>query len=266
MSTTLANPATELAAERLLRGARSLVQGGEPASALPMLDRLARLPGHAATAAGLQAEALFKLADYSGAETAASAALLAEPEAGPLRILRARIRQALGHDHGAIEDAAAAVMAAPDDSDAKVLLAECLLEDRRFDEAIWFLGEAMRARPADVPLKARLGRAFLLAGHHEAARELLDHCAELAPRLGGLAGLRAQLLLLCGEPAAAEAMARAALADGVVESGLFSVLGHALVAQYRIQESSPVFAAAARLSKHDRYLAELAVATAEGEA
>jgi predicted Zn-dependent protease len=266
MSTTLADPATELAAERLLRGARTLVEGGEPAGALPMLDRLARLPGHAAAAAGLQAEAFFKMANYQAAETAATVALSATPDAGPLRGLRARIRQALGQEHGAIEDAAAAVMAAPADPDAKVLLAECLLEDRRFDEAIWFLGEAMAARPTDIPLKARLGRAFMLAGHHEAARELLDHCATQAPRLGGLAGLRAQVLLLMGEAAAAEEMARAALADGIVESGLFSVLGHALVAQYRIQESGPVFAAAARLATHDRYLAELAAATAEGEA
>jgi len=266
MSTLTADPTADLAAQRLLQGARSLLEMGEPAGALPMLDRLARLPGQAGAAAGLRAEALFKLADYGAAEAAATDALAADPEAAALRTLRARIRQALGHGHAAIEDAAAAVMATPGDAAAKVLLAECLLEDHRHDEAVWFLGEALAARPEDVALKARLGRAFMLGGQHEAAEELLDHCAALAPRLSGLAGLRAQLRLLMGEVAAAEAMARAAIAEGIVEAGVYSVLGHALIAQYRIEEARPVFAAAARLAKHDRYLAEIAAATAEGEA
>jgi predicted Zn-dependent protease len=246
---------------RLLEAAQRLLRDRRPEDALPMLERLVRLPTHARAALPLQAEALLNLGRLEPAEAAATTALAEAPADGALLRLRAQIRLARGDHHGAIDDAATAVMTEPEDPAGKALLGGGLLEVQRFAEAIWFLGEALRGRPEDPFIMAALGRAFMLGGYHEAAAELLAHCAAVAPQLSGLAGLRAQALLLAGDAAGAEAMARAALAAGQIEAGLYSVVGHALVSQYRIDEAGPLFAAAARLAPEDRYLAELAAAT-----
>ena len=138
---------------------------------------------------------------------------------------RSRIRLACGQRSGAIDDAAAAVMATPWDPDAKALLGTTLLEERRFDEAIWFLGEALRADAANPAIQARLGQAFMLAGRHAAAAELLAHCAATAGGTPGLAALQAQNILLAGDAATAIALARTALAAGAADAALHSVLG-----------------------------------------
>ncbi|WP_043341545.1 tetratricopeptide repeat protein [Belnapia moabensis] len=128
---------------RLHAGARQLLQDRRPEEALPMLDRLARLPGLAAAAALMRAEALATLERLPEAETAADQALAADPEWSAARQIRARIRLARGEVKQGIDDAAAAVMATPWDPAAKALLGTALLEIRCFDEAIWFLNEAI---------------------------------------------------------------------------------------------------------------------------
>ncbi|WP_158292394.1 tetratricopeptide repeat protein [Paracraurococcus ruber] len=251
-----ADPAIAL---RLAQEARALLRDGQAAEALPMLDRLAALG--APPAAALRAEAMLQLGRGGEAEAAADAALAAMPEDAPLRRLRARIRMARGRHAGAAEDAAAAVMADPTELSGRLLLAAALTEEGRHDEAIWFAGEAWRADPDNPDLQYRLGRAFLRAGRHEAATELLAHCEAVAPRLPGLAALRAHAALLGGDAAAAEALARAALARGIAEGAVHSVLAHALVTQGRLAEAGPHFAAAARMAPQNGYLAHLAAAT-----
>lgn len=254
-----AEAAATLAA-RLHAGARRLLRDHRPEEALPMLDRLAMLPGHDAAAAILRAEALAALERLPEAEAAADRALAADPEWSAARQLRARIRLARGQSRQAVEDAAAAVMATPWDPGAKALLGTGLLELQCFDEAIWFLGEAMRADPDNAGIKIRLGRAFMLAGRHAPAAEILAHCAAHGAGTPGLVALQAQNALAAGEAAAAEALLRAALAAGDNDAAVQSGLAHVLVATGRIEEAGPHFTAAARLAPRNGYLAHLAAA------
>ncbi|MFC7476910.1 tetratricopeptide repeat protein [Dankookia sp. GCM10030260] len=246
---------TPLLADRLAAQARALLRDGRAEEALPMLDRLG------AAQAPLRAEAMLQLHRLPEAEAAADLALAEATEDAPLRRLRARIRLARGHHAAAAEDAAAAVMAAPGDTAGRLLLAAALLEEGRHDEAIWFLGEAWRADPGNPLLQARLGQAFMRAGRHEAAAEMLAHCEQQAPWTPGIAALRAQAALLADDAPEAERLARAAIARGLVEGALHSVLAHALVSQDRLAEAGPHFAAAARLAPDSAYLAHLAAAS-----
>ncbi|WP_165982391.1 tetratricopeptide repeat protein [Dankookia rubra] len=245
--------------DRLANQAHALLRDGRAEEALPMLDRLGRLGAPASAA--LRAEAMLQLLRLEEAETAADAALAGTTDDARLHRLRARIRLARGHHAGAAEDAATAVMAAPGDTAGRLLLATALLEEGRHDEAIWFLGEAWRADPGNAALQARLGQAFMRAGRHEAAAELLAHCEQQAPSTPGIAALRAQAALLADDAPEAERLARAALARGIVEGAVHSVLAHALVSQGRLAEAGPHFAAAARLSPASHYLAHLAAAS-----
>ena len=245
---------------RLHAGARQLVRENRPAEALPMLDRLARLPGLDAAAAILRAEALAALERLPEAEAAADLALAGDPGWSAALQLRARIRLARGRRPAAIDDAAAAVMATPWDPGAKALLGTALLEERCFDEAIWFLGEAMRAEPANAGIQTRLGQAFMLAGRHEAAAELLAHCAATGGGRPGLVALQAQNALLSGDAVGAEAMLRTALAAGTADAGVHSVLAHVLLVRGRMEDAAPHFTAAARLAPGNGYLAHLAAA------
>ncbi|RYI79500.1 MAG: tetratricopeptide repeat protein, partial [Acetobacteraceae bacterium] len=245
---------------RLHANARQLVRDHRPEEALPMLDRLARLPGLDAAAAILRAEALAALDRLPEAEAAADLALAKDPAWSAALQLRARIRLARGHRPAAIDDAAAAVMATPWDPGAKALLGTTLLEERCFDEAIWFLGEAMRAEPGNAAVQTRLGQAFMLAGRHEAAAELLAHCAATSGGRPGLVALQAQNALLAGDAAGAEAMLRAAMAAGTADAGVHSVLAHVLLVHGRMEDAAPHFTAAARLAPGNGYLAHLAAA------
>ena len=262
---TIAAAPDALLGARLHAGARQLLQDRRPEEALPMVDRLGRLPGLAPAAALLQAEALAALERLPEAEAAADRALEADPEWSAARQVRARIRLARGEGKGAIDDAAAAVMATPWDPPAKALLGIALLEARCFDEAIWFLGEAVSVNPADAGLRARLGQAFMLAGRHEAAAEQFALCRSQAPEHLRFVALQAQNALLAGDTAAAIALAETCLGAGIPDGSLHNVLAHALVGAGRLAEAGPHFTAAARLSPGDGYLAHLAAA-ATGQA
>ncbi|MCO6420052.1 tetratricopeptide repeat protein, partial [Siccirubricoccus sp. KC 17139] len=180
--------------------------------------------------------------------------------AAPALLLRAHARQACGRLDQAIDDAAAAVMAVPADPGAKLALGNILAERGRFDEAIFFLGEAFRARPEDALIQLRLGQAFMLAKKHEAAAEILAHCVARHPDLPGAAALEAQNRLVAGDAVGAAALARAALARGLTEAALHSVLAHALIAEADTEGAARHLTAAARLAPENPYLAHLAAA------
>lgn len=245
---------------RLHASARQLVREHRPAEALPMLDRLARLPGLDGAAAILRAEALAALEQLPAAEAAADLALAGDPGWSAALQLRARIRLARGQRRAAIDDAAAAVMATPWDPEAKALLGTALLEERCFDTAIWFLGKALRADPANPDIQSRLGQAFMLSGRHAAAAEMLAHCVTASGGAPGLVALQAQNALLAGDAAGAEALLRAALATGASDAALHSVLAHVLLVRGRMADAAPHFTAAARLAPRNGYLAHLAAA------
>jgi len=247
---------------RLAEDAASAMRHGRFAEALPLVERLGRLPDAPAGTAALRAEALLGLGRLEAAEAAADLAIVAD-DAADTRQLRARIRLARGDAAAAADDAAAAVMATPGDRVAKGLLGACLLEASRWDEALFFLGDI--ATDSDPPSVLQLAHAFARSGRAEAADELLAHCLTRWPGLPGLAGIRTQAALLAARAEEAEAIARAAIAADGPSPALLALLAHAEVAQGRLAEGSATLAAAARLAPEDGYLAHLAAAAA-GEA
>ncbi len=259
-------PAAQAAslAARLTESAHAAMRRRRPAEALPPLDRLRVLPGEEGQAEAMRAEALLQLSRFEEADVAAAASLLSAPHSSPRLQLRARAQLGRGLRREGIASAADAVMADPADASAKALLGLALMEEGVLEEAIYFLGLAFQGDPGNPMIQLRLAQAFMRDNRHEAAAELLAHCAAVAPDLQGLAALRAMNALAAGRADEAVALARAAIDRQGPDAGLASVLAHALEAAGRREESAPAFRAAARLAPADPYLAHLA-ATMSGE-
>jgi len=261
MNLLRAQPAPPEAAARLLERGRGLLRDRRPADAALLLSRAAGLPGAPAEAHGLLAEALMESQQPEAACAAADAAL-ALAEDGALRLLRARIRRALGDARGAMDDAAAAVMAHPSDREAKSLLATCLSEAGRHDEAIFLFHQVFMAEPEAPHRAAMLAMAMMRAGRHEAAEELYALAHSMAPYARGIVPLRAQNALLGGDPHQAIALVEGALGQQQGEAALYSVLGQAQQRLGRQAEAAAAYAEAARLDPANAYLRHLAAATA----
>ena len=150
------------------------MRDGKAVEALPFLDRLARIPGHAGDAAAVLAEALLVLGRPAEAEAAATAMLAAGDAGDPVLLgLRAEARLAQGDGRGAMADAAELVIADPASPRAKALLGRVLLAAARLDEAILLLGQAFAAAPHDGAVRIALAEALAAAGRPEDAEELL---------------------------------------------------------------------------------------------
>ena len=161
-------------AERLQARARGLVRDGKAMEALPLLDRLARIPGRAGDAAAALAEALLVLGRPAEAEAAATAMLSAGDAGNPLLLsLRAEARLARTDHRGALADAADLVIADPASPRAKALLGRALLAAARLEEAILLLGQAFAAAPHDSAVRITLAEALAAAGRQEDAEALL---------------------------------------------------------------------------------------------
>jgi predicted TPR repeat methyltransferase len=256
--------AEQVIAERLMAKASLLLESRRPAEALPLLERLHHLAQVPAQAREARAIALLAMGRFNDAADAAGEALITLPGSAALLQLRGRARLAMGQDLAAADDAAAAVMADSGSNDAKGLLAETLMKLGKPEEAIFLAWRVAEALPQDMSAQLRLAQAFILAGRHAAADELLAALEARAPLLALPIALRAQNKLLMHDAAEAERMTRAALDRGMVEVSLHSVLAHALVAQCRLPEAGVHFRAAARLAPHDAYLAHLASASEGG--
>ena len=167
-------PPSPALADRLQARARGLVRDGKAVEALPFLDRLARIPGHAGDAAAVLAEALLVLGRPAEAEAAASA-MLSDGDAGdPVLLgLRAEARLAQGDHRGAMADAAELVIADPASPRAKALLGRVLLAAARLHEAVLLLGQAFAAAPHDDAVRIALAEALAAVGRLEDAEELL---------------------------------------------------------------------------------------------
>lgn len=257
--TTAASP-QDAASQRLLQRGRDLLRDRRPADAALLLSRAAELPGAPAEAHGLLAEALLETGETEAALLAADAALALREE-GALRLLRARIRRALGQTDGAMDDAAAAVMADPTDREAKALLANCLSEAGRHDDAIFLFHQVFVAEPEAPHRAAMLAMAMMRGGRHAAAEELFALAHSMAPYARGIVPLRAQNLLLGGDAAGAIVLIEAALGRQQSEAALFSVLGQAHQRLGQAAAAAAAYAEAARLDPSNTYLRHLAAAT-----
>lgn len=258
------HPNGDLAA-RLAAVAVAALRAHRPKEALPSLDRLRLLPGEAGRAAALRAETLLALGEAAAADGAAAEALALDPGDAQRLALRARAHWACGRPLDALDAAAAAVLAAPDDIAALTLFAALLGSERRFDDAVQVLEDALRRRPDAPDLLLRLGTALRCAGRHREAAAALDRCAAIAPGQPGLALARAQAALARREIDAAIALAEAGLRRLGADAALYSTLAHALDAAGRREDAAVALRAAARLAPEDAYIAHL-VATADGAA
>lgn len=254
---------------RLLDRGRSMLSERRNAEALLLLERAVVVPGAPPEAFGLLAEALLEAGRAGEALAAADAALASRGEDGTLRLLRARIRRDQGDAKGAMEDAAAAVMALPGRFEAKTLLAICLSEAGRHDEALFFFHQVFEGQPGNALAVSMLAMAFMRASRHEAAAELYAFAEELTDKPRGLVVLRAQNAILAGDAQGAITLLEAALAATPRESGIWSMLGQAYHRLGLFDRAGDAYAEASALEPGNAYLRHLAVAVgarpAEGD-
>lgn len=265
MLASAAETAPAAALARLMERGTALLQQGRAAESVELFRRAAAVPEAPALAHGLLAEALEasgKLPEALDAADRAVGAAGAEP--AWLRA-RARIRRALGHSLGGLDDAAAAVMADPSDNESKSLLGICLSEAGRHDEALLLLHQAFAAEPHSAQRAAVLAFAFLRAGRHAAAEEVFALAEAMAPQAPGIAALRAQNALAAGEPERAAAIAEAAVARCPGDAPLLSVLGQTRQRLGQHAAALEAYAEALRLDPGSGYLRHL-VAALGGEA
>ena len=244
---------------RLLDRGRSMLNERKFPEALLMLERAAGVPGAPPEAFGLLAEALMESGRSDDALMAADAALAASDSDGTLRLLRARIRRGQGDARGGMDDAAAAVMAMPTSSEAKTLLATCLSEAGRHDEALFFFHQVFASQPDNALAAAMLAMAFMRASRYEAAEELYALAECLAEKPRGLVVLRAQNAILAGDAQRAATMLEAALVASP-ESGIWAMLGQAYHRLGLIERAAKAYAEASALDPGNAYLRHLAAA------
>ncbi len=92
----------------------------------------------------------------------------------------------------------------PQSQDVRVELAEVLVKQTRYGEALEVLERAAGAKPAEV--RALRGECLWAQGRATEARSLLDEALATYPRHGGLLALRAKIHLAEDEPEAAAAL------------------------------------------------------------
>ncbi|MDB5413477.1 MAG: methyltransferase protein [Rubritepida sp.] len=260
-------PAARMAADpqvlmRLLDRGRNMLRDRRAVEAILMFERAVTIPGAPAEAFGLLAEALLEGGRADEALQAADTALAAKDADGMLHLLRGRIRRVRGDAAGGMEDAAAAVMAHPSSGEAKTLLAICLSEADRHDEALFFFHQVLTSKPEDAHGNAMLAMAFMRAGEHEAAEELYARVESLAKNPRAVVVLRAQNAILAGEPERAIAMLEAAVlqADPGKECVIWAMLGQAYHRVGRDAQAATAYSQASALDPENGYLRHLAVA------
>ncbi|TCI00002.1 methyltransferase domain-containing protein [Roseococcus sp. SYP-B2431] len=253
---------------RLLDRGRDMLSARRTAEALLMLERAVLVPEAPPEAFGLLAEALLEAGRTEEALRAADTALAARGADGMLRLLRARIRRGNNDARGGLDDAAAAVMADPGSLEAKTLLATCLSEAGRHDEALFFFHQVFEAQPGSALAAAMLAMGFMRANRHEAAEELYALAEGLSGKPRGLVVLRAQNAILAGDAQRAAGMLEAALA-AAPDSALWSMLGQAYHRLGLTDRAGEAYAEASALEPGNAYLRHLAVAVgarpAEGD-
>lgn len=102
-----------------------------------------------------------------------------------------------------------------------------------------FLERAMKARPRSVRGLLAATTSDLVDGDLQAARARLATLSELAPKRRAVRAAQAALAFLAGDAARAETLAAALEAEDAGDSSASSLLGRALVEQYRFAEAIP---------------------------
>jgi predicted TPR repeat methyltransferase len=260
-------------ADRLLAEAGRLMERGQPAEAMPLVQT-ATLLAPSAPAWMALGRARAALADAPGTIEACGRAIALGGESAEALLMRARAHARLGNAPALLADAAGAVCLSPRCTDARTLLAQALLMAEEYDEALAVLGELWREQPDDPLAALRLAEAFQRAGRREAADELaaaLLDTVPLSPVQRRLAhGVLAQNALASGDHEAALDAARRGIADAGADMPLLSLAGHARLNAGDAAGAAGDINAALALAPQDGYLRHLSAALnadiAEGRA
>jgi Tfp pilus assembly protein PilF len=143
----------------------------------------------------LRSEFAMKDRDPEAAIGYLRAVLRDRPSSGPIQSMLARAYQANGQVSIAEQTLRTAMVAAPQDSSLRAELGDLLVSQKRADEAVKLLEEAVRADPGDVRLRESLIRAYLVQPNLEAARTGAEDLKTLRPNAAAgfyYAGLAAE--------------------------------------------------------------------------
>lgn len=266
-----------------LQLARTLLDAGQPAAVLPLLEEGLKLDADQHTARLMLAEAERRL----GRTDAAVARLTAMVKAEQLPVDACLALSALEEARDRPADAQgwldrAQAKSAPPELRPQAALVEFLLRQRRPGEAraaaktllglapehvgalllsaraALASGDAAGARPylvqagrladGDVVLLAAVGRLQMAAGDAAGARYTLDKALQLQPAQPALQRLGVEAVLLAGDAPEAEARARRMLEQSPKSALGYSLLGQAALARQKTAAAIDAFAQAQRLA------------------
>jgi putative PEP-CTERM system TPR-repeat lipoprotein len=266
-----------------LQLARTLLDAGQPAAVLPLLEDGLKLDPDQHTARLVLAEAERRL----GRADAAVARLTAMVKAEQLPVDAYLALSALEEARGRTADAQAwldraQAKAGPHELRPQAALVEFLLRQRRAGEAraaakallgmapdhvgalllmsraALASGDGAGARPylvqagrladGDIVLLATVGRLQMAAGDAAAARYTLDKALQLQPAQPALQRLGVEAALLAGDVAEAEARARRVLEQSPKSALGYSLLGQAALARQKTAAAIDAFTQAQRLA------------------
>jgi protein O-mannosyl-transferase len=171
--------------------------------------------------------------------------LLLEVPAAQVMLGRAYARQARWNE--GIAEVRQAIAKAPGNSDARLALADILLEQEKSDEAIAAYQDYLRMRPADVGALTHLGVLLMSSGRADAALQLFRRAAEIDPSNAGTRRNLATALVDAKRFEEAAEEARRAIAMLPTDPVSYDRLGQALANQGRLEESLEQFSRASQV-------------------
>ena len=224
------------AAEKMRR-ANALVQAGQPEQAIPIYRELvAQFPNVTSLRVNL-AVAQYKAGRYQEVSDACQALVERQPELFPAWLFLGASRLKLGQAGSAIDPLRRALALQPADQNARLMLADALLEQQQYREAAAQYAQAARAMP-DSP-RAWYGLARSDEG---AAGEIFERLEKARPGSAEVLALSADSEFAQGRMARAFGQYREALAQRPDFRGL-----HTAVAQIYEETGHPDWAVAERV-------------------
>jgi predicted Zn-dependent protease len=229
-----AQPAAE-AAEKM-RSANALVQADKPEQAIPIYRELvAAFPNLPALRVNL-AVALYKAGRYQEASTECQALVERHPELFAAWLFLGASRLKLGQAADAVEPLRKAVALQPGDLNARLMLADAVLDQQQFKEAAALYTQAARTTPDSSRAWYGLARS-----DEGAAGEIFERLEKARPSSAEALALEGDFEFARGQMARALRQYREALALRPAFRGL-----HAAIAQIYDKSGHPDWAAAER--------------------
>jgi tetratricopeptide (TPR) repeat protein len=223
---------------------------GDIAGALGDLRRVIDARPDWAEAHFLMGSALFLSGDKTGARAEVGRALELDANLLPAQRMMAKIHQSLGDNLLAIEVGRRVLERNPDDTTMRVMIAQSMVTERRFDEALSEL-EKISVDALGAEEQYAIGRVQLLRGQREPARAHLLAAAALEPNSYEV--LRALLDLDMRDGRLEESLERIREAQRALpdDAGLMQLHGEVSLYAGRPDEAESSFRRAIELNPND---------------